>query len=162
MTKKNPAKHLPTKAPKKTGQRGIKPLDPVEDFEAPTFVPPEPEPPTSEEVKEFLDGAAATREKRKEKVKKPQVVKDPQRGKTERLPGMEDSAIEDLEDCAREYANTRDDRMYLLEKEVEMKEKLLDLMKKNKKEFYKRDGVEVRLVHEKESVKVKVVKDDAD
>lgn len=148
--KKNPAKHLPAKAPKRTGRKGIGPVD----------TPPEPEVPTSEEVKEFLDGVGATREKRKEKAKKPEIVKDPQRGKTERLPGMQDAASEDLEDAAREYANTRDDRMALLEAEVQLKERLLDLMKKNKKEFYKRDGVEVRLVHEKESVKVKVVKEE--
>lgn len=151
-------KHLPKVAPKRTGRSGIKPLDPVQDFDTPTMVPPEPEPPTSEEVKEFLDGVNSTREKRKTKAKKPEIVKDPQRGKTERLPGMQDAAIEDLEDAAREYANTRDDRMALLEAEVQLKEQLLDLMKKNKKEFYKRDGVEVRLVHEKESVKVKVIK----
>ena|SRR5258708_15530345 len=160
---KNPAKHLPAVAPKKTGQRGIKPLDPVTDFEQPTFVPPEPPVPTSEDVKEFLDGAAATREQRTKKAKKgPELLQPPpeERGKTKRLPGMEDAAIEALEDTAREYANTRDDRMALLESEVVLKEQLLDLMKKNKKEFYKRDGVEVRLVHEKESVKVKVVKEE--
>jgi hypothetical protein len=160
MTKtKAVEKHLPAVAPKKTGRAGIKPLDPVEDFENPTFVPPEPEPPTSEEVKEFLDGAAATREKRAAK-KKPEIVKDPQKGKTERLPGMEDPAIEELEDCAREYANTRDDRMLLLGKEVELKEDLLNLMKKHKKTVYLHDGVEIKIVHEKEAIKVKVKRDD--
>jgi len=153
-------KHLPKQAPKKTGQRGIKPLDPVEDFESPTFVPPEPPVPTSEDVKDFLDGAAATREKRKEKAKKPQVVKDPQRGKTERLPGMQDNILEDLEDAAREYANTRDDRMLLLGKEVELKEELLNLMKKHKKMVYVRDGVEIKIVHEKEAIKVKVKREE--
>ncbi len=150
-------KHLPEKAPKRTGQRGIKPLDPVEDFETPTRVP-EPEPPTSEEVKEFLDGAAATREKRNAK-KKPEIVKD-QRGKTERLPGMQDNILEDLEDAAREYANTRDDRMLLLGKEVELKEELLNLMKKHKKMVYVRDGVEIKIVHEKEAIKVKVKREE--
>jgi hypothetical protein len=156
---KNPAQHLPAKAPKRTGRAGVKPLDPVEDFETPLRVP-EPEPPTSEEVKEFLDGAAATREKRKEKAKKPQVVKDPQKGKTERLPGMDDAILEELEDAAREYANTRDDRMRLLEAEVELKASLLDLMKKNKKTFYKRDGITIQIVAKDETVKVKLVKEE--
>jgi hypothetical protein len=164
MTKtKAVEKHLPAVAPKKTGRRGVRPVD----YENPeplppsdvVFVPPEPEPPTSEEVKEFLDGAAATREKRAAK-KKPEIVKDPQKGKTERLPGMQDPAIEELEDCAREYANTRDDRMLLLGKEVELKEDLLNLMKKHKKTVYLHDGVEIKIVHEKEAIKVKVKRDD--
>lgn len=149
MTKKI-ERHLPEKAPKKTGRSGIGPV-------------PEPDVPTSEEVAEFLDGAASTREKRQEKAKKgkkPEIVRDPQRGKTERLPGMQDPEIEELEDAAREYANIRDDRVLLLGKEVELKEELLGMMKKHGKTVYIHDGVEIKLVHEKESVKVKVVKED--
>ena len=91
--------------------------------------------------------------KKKAKAKAGQLP-PAERGKQGRL--IEDSAILDLEDAAKEYANTRDDRMALLETEVE----LLELMKKNKKEVYKRDGIEIRIAHEKETVKVKVKKDD--
>src|SRR5689334_6127836 len=116
MTKmKTVEKHLPSVAPKKTGKRGVRPVD----YENPDPLPDlaEPEPPTSAEVAEFLDGVGATREKRKEKVKKPEVV-PPQE---QRLPGMEDAAIEELEDSAKRYAQIRDKRMALTEQEVDMK-----------------------------------------
>jgi hypothetical protein len=159
MKKKNsPAVHLPKQAPKKTGKRGIQPLDPVADFDTPV---------KKEELQAFVDTVGDTEQQREEKRKKRKAagqsqVPPSERGKTARLPGMEDPAIEELENAAREYAGTRDDRMHLLETEIELKGKLLDLMKKNNKELYKRDGIEIRLVHEKESVKVKVKKDEVD
>lgn len=39
--KRNVAAHLPKKAPKKTGKRGVKPLDPDEDFNSPNRREPE-------------------------------------------------------------------------------------------------------------------------
>jgi len=81
------------------------------------------------------------------------------RGKQNRLPGMEDAEIEELEDAAKDYASLRDDRMHLLSKEVEMKDNLLALMKKHGKLTYTHDGVEVRIVHENEKVKVKIKKE---
>ena len=128
MTKR-PEEHLPAKAPKRTGKKGIG---------------PKPDP---EEVK-----------------RKPELLSEAnkQRGKTSRLPGMEDPEIEELEDAAREYANLRDDRMHLTTEEVKAQATLLGLMKKHKKEVYKHDNVEVRVVIEKEKVKVKIKKDKDD
>jgi len=80
-------------------------------------------------------------------------------GKTSRLPGMEDAAIEELEDCARNYAKLRDRRIVLLNEEVDMKEDLLALMKRNNKEKYIHDGIEISITHEKEKVKV-IIKED--
>ena len=123
---KKPEDHLPKKAPKKTGKKGIGPLD---------------------------DEAT------KLTALKPEPSSDRKRGKTTRLPGMEDAEIEELEDAAREYANVRDDRISLTREESSMKETLLGLMKKHKKEKYVHDGVEVKLVHEEETVKVRIIKD---
>jgi hypothetical protein len=41
MKKKHPAESLPKKYPKKTGKRGVKPLDPKEDFDQPIRKEPE-------------------------------------------------------------------------------------------------------------------------
>ena len=129
---KKPEDHLPKKAPKKTGRKGIGPLDPEKDFDQPV-----------------------------KKERQPELLSEAnkKRGKTSRLPTMEDSEIEELEDAAREYANVRDDRMNLTREESSMKEQLLALMKKHKKEKYLHDGVEVKLVHEEETVKVRIIKD---
>lgn len=128
---KSPDQHLPKSAPKRTGKRGIKPLD-------------------EEDRKSAAAGERREAETAKRKT----------RGKTPRLPGIEDPEIEELEDAAREYANLRDDRVHLLNSEVEMKETLLKLMKKHGKEKYIHDGVEIRIAHEKETIKVKIKKDE--
>jgi len=127
---KKPEDHLPKKAPKKTGKKGIGPL--------------------------LVDEEAT-----KSTASKPELLSDAnkKRGKTRRLPGMEDPQIEELEDTAREYVNVRDDRMVLTREESGMKEKLLALMKKHSKRVYHHDGVEIKVVAEEETVKVRVVKD---
>jgi hypothetical protein len=112
-------------------------------------------PSDSEEPKEATAQSEEPKGKDAEEVRKG-------RGKTKRLPGMEDAEIEELEDAAREYANVRDDRMQLTEQEVEMKQTLLTLMKKHKKETYRHDGVGIRIVHENEKVKVRLIKDKDD
>lgn len=129
---KNVQDHLPKKAPKRSGKKGIGPL---EDGKMAAAEPHEPE---------LLSEA------------------NKKRGKTKRLPGLEDSEIEELEDSAREYANLRDDRMNLLKQEVAMKDSLLALMKKHSKRLYKHDGVEVKIVHEEETVRVKILKEKED
>lgn len=72
-----------------------------------------------------------------------------------RLPGMEDSAIEELEDAAKRYVTVRDERMALTEREVDSKDLVLTLMKRHDKQTYRRDGIEINIVHTEESVKVK-------
>jgi hypothetical protein len=79
--------------------------------------------------------------------------------KQESLLGMEDREIKDLVSTARKYADVRDDRQQLTLKEVELKNELLGLMKRHRKKDYVFDGIEIHIVPESETVKVKVSKD---
>jgi hypothetical protein len=82
--------------------------------------------------------------------------------KQKSLEGMEDREIKELQDAAISYAEIRDERMSLNRQEIELKEKLLALMKAHKKQTYVYNGVEVNIVHEEETVKVKVKKQDSE
>lgn len=90
----------------------------------------------------------------KKKEKAPKEVKTGPR--QPRLSGMEDPKIEVLEDLALGYAEIRDQRMALSTQEIELKGKLLDLMKAQKREHYHHGNIKIDIVHEKENVKVKV------
>lgn len=72
------------------------------------------------------------------------------------LAGMEDRALEELEAKAEEYASIRDDRMELTQKEVELNDELLDLMKKHKKAEYHHGDVHCWIKAKDERVKVKI------
>jgi len=74
----------------------------------------------------------------------------------EELPGMQDRRIEELHTAALLYASKRDERMALGRVEAQLKDELQALMHKHEKESYIFEGVEVRLVKEEETVKVKV------
>jgi hypothetical protein len=76
------------------------------------------------------------------------------------LPGMEDRAIKPLEDVAGEYANIRDERMDLTQREHALKSLALKLMKKYEKTIYRHDGIEITVVPGEDDVKVKVKKHD--
>jgi hypothetical protein len=78
--------------------------------------------------------------------------------KNRRLPGVSDAEIEALQDKAREYADIRDQRQALTTQEVNLKGELLKLMKKHHKEEYEYEDVQVKLVHEEETVKVRIRK----
>jgi hypothetical protein len=80
------------------------------------------------------------------------------RAKQENLPGMEQREIRALQNAAHEYAEVRDQRMELTADEVKLKGKLLGLMKENKLEKYKYQDVEIRVVHEEETIKVRIIK----
>lgn len=86
-------------------------------------------------------------------AKQKAVAKSP---RPQALPGMEDAQIEVLEEKAREYADVRDSRIGLSQKEGELKKQLLDLMKAQEREHYQREGITIDIVHEKENLKVKV------
>lgn len=111
--KAKPETHLPKQRPKKTGRRGIGPVE-----------------------------------------------KEPQRQGD--LPGMEDREIAEIERAAERYAGIRDRRIALNAEEHQLKLDLLGLMKQHKRETYVHDGIEVRVVHEKENVKVKLHKEEED
>lgn len=78
-----------------------------------------------------------------------------------KLPIVEDSAIKPLEDAAHEYVVIRDERMDLSQQESGLKAKLLALMKKHSKKTYVHDGIEIRVVAEEETVKVRIKKSKA-
>ena len=78
------------------------------------------------------------------------------KGKSDRLPGMESPAIEELEQKAAAYVKIRDKRIALSRSEHDMNQELLAIMKKRKLETYNHDGVKCTIVIEKEKVKVKV------
>ena len=78
------------------------------------------------------------------------------------LPTMENRKIKALQDAAMDYANIRDQRVALSAQEVDLKQKLIDLMHKHEKETYTYQGVTITLVMEQENVKVKIAKKDKD
>jgi hypothetical protein len=90
------------------------------------------------------------------KAAKKEAPATPKGPRQQNLPEMEDRKIEVLEDLALQYAEVRDERIGLSSKEVELKDKLLDLMKAQKREHYHRGAIKIYIVHEKENVKVKV------
>lgn len=73
-----------------------------------------------------------------------------------RLPGMADAKISSLHNAALDYAEIRDQRQELTTQEVDLKAKLIRLMHDNKKETYDYNGVHIELVHEDETVKVRI------
>ena len=72
------------------------------------------------------------------------------------LPGMEDRKIAALENAAQDYAEIRDQRQGLSQKEVELKGNLLTLMHKLDKTEYHRGNVSISVIVEKEKVKVRI------
>jgi hypothetical protein len=83
--------------------------------------------------------------------------------KSQALPGLEDHAIKPLEDVAESYAEIRDARMELTQREHETKSLALKLMAKYGKTIYRHNGVEIVVVPGEDDVKVRVKKpgDDA-
>lgn len=88
-----------------------------------------------------------------------QTLKDAA-GKQARLPGMEDSAIQDIEDAANEYFNLMKVRVAALTREVAAGQVLLDIMKKHGKTTYHREGMHVTTTETKEKVHVKFDKEE--
>lgn len=84
----------------------------------------------------------------------------PKRGRQARLPGTEDAAIESLEALAEEYAEARDERMAIGERESDLKQKLLTEMHANGKTKYLHAGVEIEVIATDEKVKVRIKKDE--
>jgi hypothetical protein len=102
-------------------------------------------------------GAKTAKVKKSKSLDAAQDFKEPVRKpRQQRLPGTEDAKIDILEDLAQDYAEIRDQRQGLSRREVELKGKLLDLMKAQKKSHYQRDGVEITVIVEKEKVKVRI------
>jgi len=72
---------------------------------------------------------------------------------------MEDRTIKPLDDVAEAYAEIRDQRMELTEREHALKVQALKLMKKYDKTIYRHDTIEITVVPGEEDVKVRVKRD---
>lgn len=84
----------------------------------------------------------------------PAVKKGPRQAA---LPGMEDRAIESLNDAALSYDEAKKDRMAKSKVEKEKKTAVQDLMHAMKKKHYQYSNVIIDLVPEGEKVKVKIL-----
>ena len=71
---------------------------------------------------------------------------------------MENREVKELNEAALEYAEIRDQRQQLTLQEVGLKAKVLNLMHKRKMSDYVFEGIEIHVVLEEETVKVKVPK----
>ena len=71
---------------------------------------------------------------------------------------METPRIPELTDAAEKYADIRDKRMALTDKEVDAKTKVMTLMKEHKLEAYRDDDLLVTFEN-KENIKVKIKKE---
>lgn len=69
-----------------------------------------------------------------------------------------ESKLSDLQDLAQEYAEVRNQRAALTPEEVRLKGELLAAMKKHKLKDYVYEDIEIHVVTESETVKVKVHK----
>src|ERR1700676_2008231 len=115
--------------------------------------PHDPEPP------EIPDNGNEAAESAGEELETPDNPK-PKRGRQARLPGTEDAAIESLEALAEEYAEARDERMAIGERESDLKQKLLTEMEANQKTRYFHAGCLIEVVATDKKVKVRISKDE--
>lgn len=78
------------------------------------------------------------------------------RAAPQRLKGMEDMGIPELDRLANDYADVRDRRIALSRQEGDMKKSILGAMHKHHREEYVYEGVMIRVVPGDEDVKVKI------
>lgn len=130
--------HLPAKAPKRTGKRGIGPKDdPLEGLTT-----------TIKAVR-----ASGVAEIRGEKVTEP---KEPKKPRQARLPQMEEPAIEALEALAESYDESMKEGWAHLEKADVAKKALLAEMEKLGKTKYVHGRIEIEIKPEGKKIKIKV------
>lgn len=92
----------------------------------------------------------------KKAAKKGRVPEVPKGPRQKPLPGMEDRAVEVLDDAALRYDEVKKARMKLTVQEVEAKKQVADLMHAKKKKHYQHGNIVIDLVPEGEKVKVRV------
>jgi hypothetical protein len=80
------------------------------------------------------------------------------RARQERLPETSNE-IKELEEIGYEYAALRDERQALLRREIDLKKKVKDAMKKHHLKAYKYEDIEILMIPGEENVKVKVAKE---
>lgn len=94
----------------------------------------------------------------KRKEKKPTKARTRPRAKAQSLPGMTDRGIPALDECGEEYAEIRDQRMELTEREHALKTHIRTLMKKHNRTHYQNSEWEISLIPTEDDVKVKRLK----
>ena len=72
------------------------------------------------------------------------------------LPGLEDTAIQALDDAALMYAELRDERLELGVREAAHKARALALMKKHGRTSYRHAGVEISVIAGADELRVKI------
>ena len=93
----------------------------------------------------------------KKAAKKVAIKRKP---RAQRLPGMEDSGIQELESLANDMADTIGQKKELMAAEKVLNEQLVDAMKRHHKTVYSQRGIHINL-SATEKAKV-VIKDDVD
>ena len=86
----------------------------------------------------------------------------PKKPRQARLPEMDDPEIEELEAAAQDYAEIRDERMALTPREKKLKDDLLAAMIRHNREKYVRGNIEIKVVREAATVKVRIKKTSED
>ena len=86
------------------------------------------------------------------------AVGEVQRPRQHRIPGTEDARIDALEDAVQDYAAICDKILLLGTSKRKVKVTILQLMKDNEKEVYRRDGIEIKVIPEEERIRVRVGK----
>ena len=84
----------------------------------------------------------------------------PRRPKQPPLDGMDNPRIADLDQAAEAYADIRDQRIALNREEHQLKEQTLELMHKWKRVIYRHDGIDIRVIHGADDLKVKVTREE--
>lgn len=100
--------------------------------------------------------------KKKRSISKPNgaAKKEKKKGPRQQdIPGLEDRAIQELQDAALSYAEARDERMELSKQEADCKSRVLAIMKKHGKTVYRHDNIYVELIPEDVKVKVRVLEE---
>lgn len=80
----------------------------------------------------------------------------------QRLPGAEDPTIPEIHQAAAALLDVRSRRIALTKEESEAETVVVTAMKKNDREYYNVDGLEVTINHGKDKAKVAHVASDGD
>ena len=86
----------------------------------------------------------------------------PAKGVQKALPGMEERSIPELDEAAHKYAEVRDERIALNKREKDLKDLVHTLMNRHTKKHYKVGKVQIDVVSTDETVKVKILKEEAE
>jgi len=100
--------------------------------------------------------AAKTATWKPERASKKALSNVPRTPRDRALPGMEDAAIQPLEEIGAIYADIRDQRQRLTREEASLKESARALMHKHGKTVYRSKTIEIVLHAGAEDIKVKV------